>query len=177
MFLYQLIDRSVPPLSCGCALLPSAKEKCCETPLMFSGGSWPTINSSPAPLACSCSSQLLLLLFARLDIKQQDCSCQDVQWNAALQNCSNCVQKKVVNYPVLPNYSYCPVFFFFFRARSGAPPGKASTTTGTRCSARLSWECPQQNLPQLWVENQFQPRLAPSYLICYTDSPFIVISK
>lgn len=169
MFLYLLIDLSVPPLFCGCALLPSAKEKCCETPLTFSGGSWPTINSSPAPPACSHSSQLSLFLFARLDIKQQDCSCQEVQRNAALQNCSNCVQKKVVHHPALPNYSYCPVFVVTIRARNGAPPGKAFTTAATRCSAHLSWERPQQCLPQLWVENQLPHLLHRFSIYSYTQ--------
>lgn len=108
----------------------------------------PRINLSPAPLVCSHSFRLPLLLFARLDIKQQDCSCQEVQGNATFQQPSEPRRKwfSILCHPgrVGLFWSEGQVLSLLCvvtaRAGSRAPPGKASTTAATRCSAPLFWE-------------------------------------
>lgn len=112
------------------------------------GGLRPRINPSPAPLVCSHSFQLPPLLFARLDIKQQDCSRQEVQGNATFQQPSEPRRKwfNILRHPgqVGLFWSKGQVLSLLcvvtIRAGSRAPPGKAFTTAAARCSAPLSWE-------------------------------------
>lgn len=157
-------------LSCGCALLPCVKEQRCETPLALWGGLRPWFNPSPAPLACGHRFQLSLVLHARLDVKQQDCSCREVQWNAAFQQLSEPGGKGllILQRPCWlglchsgGNYSYCSVWVSI-RARNGAHPGKTFATAATRCSARLR-NSRRRSCTALNGES-VQPRLGPSYL-------------